>query len=302
MLSSGVPGHHGAPRAENQQGFVDDSYSIGDAGLGADKGPCHIKGLRMLMPVAYGVLEGVDFSGRPQMKVLSTSLAFAAGLFAMTAQANTQTFNALWSGWYAHNGQHDDWNTFYSVGGGGDGLTRNNFFLFDLSGLGGTATDATLRIYNPGVAPSPGVRFGYTSADASETYRLFDVSTPDLELASTHGAGSVSGQTIFADLGSGTSYGEYQATLADNGHFVEINLNPAGLAAINGGQPIFMVGGTVTTLDNLVNPESVFAAGNLFLGSVQLVVSSVPEPEQAVLLLSGLALVAGAARRKAKRA
>lgn len=236
------------------------------------------------------------------MKVFTTSLAFAASLFAVTAQANTQTFYAVAGGWYANNGQHDALNPVYAVGGGGDGLTRNNFFIFDLSGLGGAVTAATLRIYNPGVAPSPGVRYGYTSADAAETYRLSDVSTPAMDLAASYDPGSTVGQSIFSDLGNGTSYGEYQASLADNGHFVAINLSNAGLVALNAAQPYFSIGGSVTTLDALVNPESIFVSGSLLSAdSVQLVVSTVPEPEQAVLLLTGLSLVAGVTRRKAGR-
>ncbi|MBI3432458.1 MAG: PEP-CTERM sorting domain-containing protein [Hydrogenophilales bacterium] len=231
----------------------------------------------------------------------------AAGLvFSIVAQAST-TLDAIGAGWFTNAGEHVESNTNYAVGGGMDGYTRNNYFLFDVSGLGNQITAATLRVYNPDMPLSPGAPFGYTSSDPTENYALFDVST-DFYSAPTGGTnhvagyaiGSSTGQAIFNDLGTGQSYGSHTASLADNGRFIEISLNASGLADLNASGGIFAIGGSITTLDNLVNMESLFASAYLYTstGAVQLVVSSVPEPSESVLLLAGLGLVVVASRRK----
>ena len=236
------------------------------------------------------------------MKCAAPAVAMFAGLFCVSAQAGITTLDAVKTGWYAHDGQHDTYNTNYAVGGGADGLTRNDFFIFDLSGLSGVASAATLKIFNPGVASTPGVPFGYTSSDAAETYRLVDVSTGPSMLSNSYGSGSLSGKAIYADLGNGASYGEYQASLVDNGHFIEISLNAAGLGDLNNSlDRYFSIGGTVTTLDGVLNKESIFASTLLYPGAVQLVVTTVPEPEEAILMLAGLTLVGAMARRNKRR-
>lgn len=231
----------------------------------------------------------------------------AAGLvFTLAAQAST-TLDAIGAGWFTNSGEHVEFNANYAVGGGMDGYTRNNYFLFDVSGLGNQITAATLRVYNPDMPLTPGEPFGYTSSDPTENYALFDVST-DFYSAPTGGAnhvagyaiGSATGQAIFSDLGSGQSYGSHTASLADNGRFIEISLNASALADLNASGGIFAIGGSITTFDDLVNKESLFASTYLYTGAVQLVVSSVPEPSESVLFLAGLGLVVAASRRKPK--
>jgi hypothetical protein len=243
---------------------------------------------------------------RPARLLLgAVSFAFSVG-----AQADT-TLYTVGGGWFTDVGEHIEFNTSYAVGGGQDGYTRNNYFLFDLSGVSGPVTSATLRLYNPNGSGSS-VPFGYTSSDPTETYALFDVSIaffstvlPGGNRVAGYGAGSLAGQNIFNDLGSGQSYGTYTASLADNGHFVEIGLNASGLAALNASSGIFAVGGAITTLDGLVNKESLFASSALSIpgpNGAQLVISSVPEPSESALFLAGLGLVGLAARRRAARA
>jgi hypothetical protein len=249
---------------------------------------------------------------KPDMHNTTTrpaALALAAISFAFTvgAQADT-TVQAVGGGWFSNTGEHVEFNDNYAVGGGQDGLTRNNYFLFDLSSVGGTITAATLRVFNPAAPVTPGFPFGYTSADPTETYTLFDVASaffgtplPGGNYVAGYGVGSLAGQAIFNDLGTGTSYGAATVSLADNGRFVEISLNSAGLAALNASGGIFGIGGSVTTLDGLANRESLFASA--FLSSVgpnvpQLVISSVPEPSETLLFLAGLGLVGLAVRRR----
>jgi hypothetical protein len=230
-----------------------------------------------------------------QLLLAAISFAFSIG-----AQAAT-TLHAVGGGWFSNAGEHIEFNTNYAVGGALDGYSRNNFFLFDRAGVSGEITSATLRVYNPDAPASPGFPFGYTSANPNETYALFDVSTPGANLAAGYGIGSATGQAVFNDLGSGQSYGMYTASLADNGHFVEISLNASGLAALNAASDVFAVGGAITTLDGVVNKESLFVSGYLsFPGpnGAQLVISSVPEPGVFLLFVVGLGLVGLAARRR----
>lgn len=234
---------------------------------------------------------------RPAQRLLGV-LSFA---LSMGAQADT-TLYATGVGWFSNAGEHIEFNDNYAVGGGQDGYTRNNFFLFDLSGMSRAITSATLRVYNPAAPASPGFPYGYTSADPTETYSLFDVSTPVGDLAGGYGIGSLAGQVIFGDLGSGQNFGTHTASLADNGKFVEINFNAAGLAALNAADGVFAVGGTLTTLDAWANKESLFVSAYLFSVAPnvpQLVISSVPEPSESALWIVGLGLLGLVARRRA---
>src|SRR5439155_12677519 len=90
---------------------------------------------------------------------------------------------------------------------------------------------------------------GYSSPDATETFTLFDVSTP---LGALRASGS--GQTdIFNDLGSGASFGSQTVSPTDNGNgngkYVSVSLNDGGLAALNAARGgLAAVGGALTTL------------------------------------------------------
>ena len=74
------------------------------------------------------------------------------------------------------------------------------------------------------------------SGDATETLALFDYTGSISALT-----GNTGGAAGFADLGSGTSFGNVSVTLASPGQYT-ITLNAAGLAALNaalGGQFAF---------------------------------------------------------------
>ena len=246
-----------------------------------------------------GNIEMHNMTIRSVQLLLGTlDLAISVGVKADT------TYYAVGSGWYSTDGEHVEFNDNYPVLCAQSGYTLNNYFLFDLSGVSGPITGAILRVYNPDTPVSPGFPFGYTSSDPTENYALFDVSTATADLVAGYGVGSLVGQAIFSDLGSGQNFGMYTASLADNGKFVEISLNASGVAALNAAHGMFAVGGKITTLDAVVNRESLFVSGFLSTAgsnAPQLVISSVPEPAGSALFVAGLGLVGLAASRRAAR-
>jgi len=164
-------------------------------------------------------------------------------------------------GWYNQTGLHTPSNLNYITGFGGtdiggDDLVYRNFFVFDLADSPFPYTSATLRL----AMPTPN---GYVSTEASETYTLYDVTTPIASLVA--GTGGVS---AFEDLGSGVVYGTATLTAADMGTVVSIALNAAGLAAINA------------------------ADGGLWAIGGSLPIAVVPEPASLALVALGLAPMA----------
>jgi hypothetical protein len=159
----------------------------------------------------------------------------------LSALAQT-TVPAYDTGWYDQSGFHVPTNLNYAAGYETFPATYHNFFVFDLSGISSPVYAATLRAYNPGIVPDG--FDGYDSLDASETWAVYDVSTPIPNLL--NGTGGVAAHV---DLGSGISYGDVEATSASNGNFVELSLNAFGIAAINaalGGD--LAIGGALTTI------------------------------------------------------
>jgi hypothetical protein len=168
-----------------------------------------------------------------------------------------------------------------------------NFFIFDLTSVTNPVTSAKLHLYNNGFVPSfPG--YGFESPNPFETYKIFDVNTPLASLVAGTG-----GTTAYADIGTGTSYGTYNISNADRGQFVVINLNAAGLAAINanlGGKIAF--GGAITTLSPVPEEEQfAFAVSHnpagVNDGNTFLEVNAVPAPPAVILLCLGLLGFAG---------
>lgn len=210
--------------------------------------------------------------------------------------ASAATIDATDSGWYNVSGTHFTHIDNYIVGAG-NGTLYHNFFVFDLTSVTGLVVSASLELYNPDNA-LPSLK-GYISPDATETYTLYDVSTPIATVqASNVGA---AGQAVYNDLGSGVDFGQLTVSAADNGSIVSIVLNAAGLGALNaavGGQ--FALGGALTTLGG-ADTEYVFgfsvALDNPDVRRLMIATRAVPEP--ALLLLLGPA-IAVALRRRAR--
>jgi hypothetical protein len=187
-------------------------------------------------------------------------------------------------GWWSATAPNTNTNDNYFTGERDDGAILRSFFTFDLSSLnltGQTITAATLEL----------TRFGYESNDPGETIGFFDVSTPAATLNNNTGASPA----IFADLGTGKSYGTFVVgdypfssvlTLA-------FTLNSNALADIStaaGG--FFSIGGALTSLTPGGGENEAIFTGGTRVGVRRLTVdtaTAVPEPATIMLLVSGLA-------------
>jgi len=232
------------------------------------------------------------------MRCLSAVLTFTL-MFALASASPAITINASDSGNYSDSGSHSLGDLEYVAGWDNEGL--HNYFVFDLSGLSGTIASATLHAYNPAVCePNCSYTGGYDSGDASETYNLHEVLLPAALVSN-----SVLNPAIYTDLGDGTSFGSHNASLADNGAFIDIPLNAAGIAAAQTfvGIGSFVLGGEVSTLTAALNTkEYVFGLtdpAGFGVFTRQLIVTIVPEPGTGALVALGLVAVASARRSRA---
>lgn len=144
----------------------------------------------------------------------------------------SQTLSVTNSGWYRSDAWHIPSNQNYIAGfcNNCGGYYYNNFFVFDIAGVTAPVTSASLTLYN----------FDVT---APLQYTLVDY-TGNIDTL----LNSESDASIYADLGTGATYGGGQVstgyvnqTFSLNGAFLT-NLN----AAIAAGQTRFVVGGTTT--------------------------------------------------------
>jgi len=150
------------------------------------------------------------------------------------APAGTVVLDAVDRGWYGNDGSAIPSSTNFIVGNASGGIFRN-WFVFDLSVIDQPIISAELHLWN----------FVYVSSDPTETYTLFDVSTSPSVLM--NGTGGI---PAFNDLGSGSIYGSYLASSADDDSFIDITLNSASLVSLNETAGQWAVGGALTTLDN----------------------------------------------------
>lgn len=201
--------------------------------------------------------------------------------------------DAVSRGFYLDSGFHTEFYDGFLTGW--DGTEYRSFFVFNIPVLEEAATGATLRLWMP-----PG---SFVSDQPDETYTVWSVVTPIIDLEAGHSAGVV-GQGIFDDLGSGVSFGS--AVVSDpgvDGAYLFISLNQAAVDAINAAQGSQLaIGGSFTTLITGSNPEMGFlntsTGDGVDASGARLTI--VPEPGAAVLFgLSATAILVFSRRRHA---
>jgi hypothetical protein len=211
-------------------------------------------------------------------------------MLAGAGQVQAGIINTSDRGWYQPNGFHDPDNLSYLVSNRFFAPFRN-FFVFDLSGVSTlqTITSASLRLWNP---LQPQNDFMGTAS-----YEVYDVSTSLSSL--TSGAGPAA----YTDLGTGTSYGARDVTSADAGTFVTVNLNAAGLVALNASRgATFATGGTVVSSDFATIFSSTIGPLEPSDGLTTLVfeTQAVPEPTSIAIWGFGAVGISLIAHRKKK--
>jgi hypothetical protein len=163
-------------------------------------------------------------------------------------------------------------------------VLQRNYFVFDLAGVTGTVTGATLTIFSPS-AP--------TMTNASDTLAIFDVTTPvNTLIGNPAGAGSYASE--FADLANGTQYGSVLLNPGAIQAGTQINIPLANaLSNINaqkGG--LFAVGGTINPLNLIAGGGPYYLGGVGFAPFAQLNLqtngTSTPEPTTGLLILTGV--------------
>jgi hypothetical protein len=169
-------------------------------------------------------------------KILAAaSVSLFVAVSASAASASTAVVNAYDAGYYQNSGGTPTYN------GLTEDSTRNNYFVFDLSGVSGTVIGATLTIFNTGVnsvgTPTGNGNYMFQSgAPAPVTYSIYDVTATSIAALVAHTAGAAA----FTDLGNGAVYGSTSITNPSPGAFAfgampQLTINLAnGLSDING--------------------------------------------------------------------
>lgn len=163
------------------------------------------------------------------------------------------------SGWWDGNFSHYEFNDNYLVGHATDVASQgefNNYFTFDLSGISGTITTASLNLYT------------YQVAGSSIDYQLFDITSPLSDVRATG-----TNTSIYNDLMTGISYGSFIYNSSDSNQFNSILLNSDGILALNSA-----IGGE-------------FGIGGAIMGGIESPPLPIPEPQTYAMWLAGLGLL-----------
>ncbi|MGB6589090.1 MAG: hypothetical protein WCC50_10370 [Pseudolabrys sp.] len=244
--------------------------------------------------------EGGDMFAR-------TAIALVVGLAmgaSWSAPAGATALNTIDRGWYQQTNVHEPGNDNYITGQIG-ATDYHDFFTFDLTGVTGTITSATLHLFEPsGTDFASG---GFVSTQASETFQVFtytgNVSTLDA-------GGTVSG--AYNGLVSGTLAGSVSISAANGGTFVDVSLNAAALAALTSGEGgLFAFGGDLLGVpDGQLTQRTVFANSSVDDvgapdGNTQLILTTIsptPVPGALPLFVSGLGVFGFLGWRRKRKA
>ena len=214
---------------------------------------------------------------------------------ANSLKATTFTFDAVDSGWYNSAGGNEKGlisptGTNYFAGQymSGPGMTYNNYFVFNISGVLGNVLSATLTLDDSGAGAVAG---------GPLTFSIGSVS--DAAASVSSGTASVS---IYNDLAGGTLYGA-EASISAAGDVV-ITLNGAALTALTSAETGFVIGGYVSSPTPDGNDHYLFTNPSNGIGIQELSINTdfvAPEPGSVGLLGCGLAALGFAVRRRQSR-
>lgn len=200
------------------------------------------------------------------------------------AQTFPQTISVSQTGWVDATGFGLTSNSNY-LAGEYEGTEYRNYFEFDLSGVLGLVTEATLNITAPTGA--------FSSPNAAEILGISLVET-DLDFS----ASSFNDVGIFSELGNGNFVGTSIISSSPTEDVISIVLNQDFINRANS-NGIVTLGGSVLSLDN-DSSTTEYVFGNTFgtQNGVTLDVivdpngTAVPEPSSSLLLsLAGLTLI-----------
>ena len=180
-------------------------------------------------------------------------------------------------GWWSRTIENSDDHDSYITGIVFDSDHRS-FFTFDLSSIELPVISATLEL----------TCFEYWSADESETLGLFDVSTDAVTLNNNVGTS----ESIYDDLGSGLSYGQFEILREGlSSDVLSFELNASAISDINAGKGgWFSIGGAMLSGSPVFETQYFFGFSQD--GGVQhLVLEVVPEPATVLLLGLGVLLL-----------
>jgi hypothetical protein len=209
---------------------------------------------------------------------MKTFLLFCMTFWIGMANASLIEINAQDAGWYNQLGLHTSdnpnyiaGNVQYSIGAADYSYIFHNFFVFDLGNINEQITSATLQFHSYEVT-------------GIGTYNLFDVLTPP-EMLDMNTADSVD---IFNDLGTGTTFGSFDADPGKSFQTFQLTLNQSATNAINSADGLFAIGGSFAT--NFTNSYIFGASENIDQMKLILNTTSieVPQPGSLALLVIGL--------------
>lgn len=239
----------------------------------------------------------------------------ALGCSAVPATAGVFTIGDSDRGWFAERGYHSETNhntftgqeTSTLFGNAPSDTDRyNSFFVFDLSSIAGEVT-------------SVGVNFGSVrtitpTGQQNFDFRVYDVTSSIADLSVSHSVGSASGLSVFEDLQSGDSYGDFTLTKWYSGQAFGFELSWAGLDAVkNAGNGLFAFGVSwASPFLTPGGPEGVtFATSSATQSGAELVVGTdgssiagylaTPVPQPMAIALAAPALAGVTLRRRTRR-